>query len=100
MLGRFEEAVLMALLYIKRPATVADICEALADHKMPRSLGWVYTALDRMIRKKLVTRRKGEAAPKRGGKSRYLYNITSGGRVAVNEAQKARALWRRAAKGR
>jgi predicted transcriptional regulator len=90
----------MALLYIKGPATVTDICETLADHKMPRSFGWVYTALNRMIQKKLVTRRKGELTFQRGGKSRYLYKITSGGRVAVNEAHKAPALWSRTAKGR
>ena len=36
MLGRFEETVL-ALVYIKGSATVAQICEELADRKMPRT---------------------------------------------------------------
>jgi predicted transcriptional regulator len=97
MLGRFEETVLMALLYIERPATIAQICTALADRKLPRTFGSIYTVLDRMIEKKLVTRRKGEPTLQPGGRAKYLYKITSGGRVAINKAQKARALWSRAA---
>jgi DNA-binding PadR family transcriptional regulator len=97
MLGRFEEMVLMALLYIKGPATIAQIRDALADHEMPRTFGSIYTILDRMIGKKLVSRRKGEPTLQRGGRAKYLYKITSGGRVAINEAQKARALWSRTA---
>jgi PadR family transcriptional regulator, regulatory protein PadR len=93
MLGRFEEAVLMALLHVKGQATIADICDALADHKIPRSFGAIYTVLDRMLAKKFVTRRKGQPLPERGGKARYLYKITSGGRAPITRAQKARAAW-------
>jgi PadR family transcriptional regulator, regulatory protein PadR len=93
MLGGFEEAVLMALLHVKGRATIADICDALADHKMPRSFGAIYTVLDRMLAKKFVTRSKGEPLPERGGKARYQYKITSGGRAAIIKAQRARAAW-------
>jgi DNA-binding PadR family transcriptional regulator len=93
MVGRFEEAILMALLYSKGPATIADISDTLTNYKMPRSFGSIYTVLDRMIGKKFVTRRKGEPTFERGGKAKYLYKITSGGRVAIKEVQKARALW-------
>jgi PadR family transcriptional regulator, regulatory protein PadR len=93
MLGRFEEAVLMALLS-GGEATIADIYQVLADHKMARAFGAIYTVLDRMIAKKFVTRRKGEPLAERGGKARYYYKITSGGRAAVMETQKAAALWR------
>jgi PadR family transcriptional regulator, regulatory protein PadR len=92
MLGRFEEAVLMAL-FSGGEATIADIYQVLADHKMARALGAIYTVLDRMIAKKFVTRRKGDSLPERGGKARYYYKITGGGRAAVMEAQKAAALW-------
>lgn len=34
----------------------------------------------------------GEAALQPGGRAKYLYKIISGGRVAVSEAQKARAV--------
>ena len=80
MLGRFEEAVLLALMNATGEATIADIYEALADKLKRVSLGAIYTTLDRMIEKKFVTRRKGEALPERGGKARYYYAITSGGR--------------------
>jgi hypothetical protein len=43
MLGNFEEAVLMALLRVKGRATIADVYDALAGHKMPRSFGAIYT---------------------------------------------------------
>jgi DNA-binding PadR family transcriptional regulator len=93
MLGRFEEAVLMALIHLKGQATIGDLYEALAEHKMRRSFGAIYTVLDRMLAKKFVTRRKGEPLPERGKKARYIYRITSGGRAAITEARKARAAW-------
>jgi PadR family transcriptional regulator, regulatory protein PadR len=87
-LGRFEEAVLLALINARGEATTADVYEELAD-KLKRvvSFGAIYTTLDRMIEKKFVTRRKGEALPERGGKARYYYTITGRGRTAVIEAQ-------------
>ena len=97
MLGRFEEAILMALIHVKGQATIGDLYEALAKHKMRRSFGAIYTALGRMLAKKFVTRRKGEPLPERGGKARYQYRITSGGRAAIAEAQKVRAAWGKAA---
>ena len=96
MLGRFEEAVLMAL-FNGGEATIADIYQVLAEHKMARAFGAIYTTLDRMIDKKFVTRRKGDPLAERGGKARYYYKITGGGRAAVMEAQKAAAIWRGAA---
>jgi PadR family transcriptional regulator PadR len=59
---------------------------------MAWSFGAIYTVLDRIIAKKLVSRRKGEPIPERGGKARYFYKITSGGRAAVIKAQKAAAV--------
>ena len=93
MLGNFEEAVLMALLHVKGQATIADICDALADHEMPRPFVAIYAALDRMLQKKFVTRHKGDPRPERGGKARYQYKITSGGRAAIVKARRARAAW-------
>ena len=93
MLGRFEEAVLLALIHFKGQATIGDLYDALDEHKIPRSFGAIYTVLDRMLAKRFVTRRKGEPLPIRGKKARYIYRITNGGRAAITEAQKARAVW-------
>ena len=48
LLGRFEEAILMALIHINGQATIGDLSQALAEHKMRRSFGMLYTVLDRM----------------------------------------------------
>jgi PadR family transcriptional regulator, regulatory protein PadR len=87
-LGRFEEAVLIALINAKGEATTADIYESLADKLKRVSLGAIYTTLDRMVDKRFVEVRKGEPLPERGGKARNFYRITSGGRAAVIEAQR------------
>jgi len=87
-LGRFEEAVLMALINAKGEATTADVHASLADKLQRVSFGAIYTTLDRMVDKKFVEVRKGEPLPERGGKARNYYRITSGGRAAVIEAQR------------
>jgi PadR family transcriptional regulator PadR len=89
LLGRFEEAVLLALINAKGEATIADIYEALADKLRRVSFGAIYTTLDRMTEKKFVERRRGESLPERGGKARYYYKIRSAGRAAVIEARSA-----------
>lgn len=88
MLGRFEEAVPVALINAKDEATTADIYESLADNLQWVSFGAIYTTLYRMVDKKLVEVRKGEPLAERGGKTRNDYRVTSGGRAAVIEVQR------------
>jgi PadR family transcriptional regulator PadR len=87
-LGRFEEAVLVALINAKGEATTADVYETLANKLQRVSFGAIYTTLDRMLDKKFVEVRKGEPLLERGGKARNYYRVTSGGRAAVIEAQR------------
>jgi PadR family transcriptional regulator PadR len=87
-LGRFEEAVLMALINAKGEVTTAEVYEGLADKLKRVSFGAIYTTLDRMVDKKFVAVRKGKPLPERGGKARNYYRVTSGGRAAVIEAQR------------
>lgn len=84
MLGQFEEQILMALVAAKGEASTTDICDIYEKSvgKEP-SYGALYTCLDRMLDKKYVTRRKGEPEAKRGGKARFFYTITGGGRQAL-----------------
>ncbi len=93
MLGRFEEAILLVLIGAKGEATTAGIYEVLSEKLKKVSFGAIYTTLDRMEDKKFVTRRKGEPLAHRGGKARYYYKITNGGRTAVIESQKLTAEW-------
>lgn len=84
MLGQFEERVLLALVAAKGEATTSMICEIYEkDVGKEPSYGALYTCLDRMLEKKFVTRRKGEPEPQRGGKARFFYSITGGGRQAL-----------------
>jgi PadR family transcriptional regulator, regulatory protein PadR len=87
MLGRFEEAILLALLSAKGELTTAEIYNALAEKLKRVSPGAVYTTLGRMQTKKFVTRRRGDVVHERGGKARYYYRITGSGRAALIEAQ-------------
>ena len=93
MLGRFEELVLMALINAKDELTIAEIYEVLSNKGKRAAFGAIYTTLDRMGEKKFVTRRKGVALPERGGKARYYYKITNGGRATLIETQQTAASW-------
>lgn len=93
MLGRFEESILLALLAAPGEATTTDVYDALVKRLKHVSPGAIYTALDRMIAKKFVSRRKGDPLPERGGKARYYYKITKSGRTALIEAQNAAPSW-------
>jgi PadR family transcriptional regulator, regulatory protein PadR len=93
MIGRFEEAVLLALVNAKGELTIAEIYEVLADKLRRVSFGAIYTTLDRMGEKKFITRRKGAPLPERGGKARFYYKITGIGRAALIETQQTAALW-------
>jgi hypothetical protein len=55
MLGRFEEAVLLALIDAKDELAIAEIPDKM---KRESSFGAIYTTLDRMGEKKFITRRK------------------------------------------
>lgn len=85
MLGRFEEAVLLALINAQGEATISDVYKILATRLKRVSFGAIYTTLDRMLNKKFVEVRKGEPLAERGGKARNYSRITSGGRTAVLE---------------
>jgi DNA-binding PadR family transcriptional regulator len=48
--------------------------------------------LDRMGKKGLVTIRKGEPLPERGGKARLYYGLTNTGRAALQQAEQTSAM--------
>ena len=90
MLGPSEHAILSGLQGLKgAEATTTEIYKMLSGRLKIASLGAIYLALDRMIKRKLIARRRGEPLPERGGKARYYYKITISGRAALIEAQKA-----------
>jgi DNA-binding PadR family transcriptional regulator len=57
-------------------------------------LGAIYTALERLQVKGLVSSTIGDPTPERGGKAKRFFTVTAKGRRAIRDAQRAfTALW-------
>ena len=83
-LGEFEQILLLALLRLEPDAYGAAICREI-DAKTGRAvlLSAVYTTLDRLEKKGLVTHWVGDPTPERGGRRKKYYRLLPGGAEAV-----------------
>lgn len=94
----FEELVLLSVLIAGEDAYGAALQEILleeADREV--SLGAIYTALERLSRKGLVTSEMGEPTPVRGGRRKRQYTLTPEGLEHVTEVRRVRnRMWERA----
>ncbi|MGO8186979.1 PadR family transcriptional regulator [Rhizobium leguminosarum] len=86
MIGKFEELVLLALIKAGPSSQAAKVYEVFekTQSKMPKFAA-MYTALDRMANKGLVSERLDETGPK----PRRMFTITGAGRLALDEAVNA-----------
>ena len=58
------------------------------------SVGAIYTTLERLTAKGLVSARTTEPTPRRGGRSRRQFTVTAAGREAIRHAQQlAASAW-------
>ena len=98
-LREFEELVLLAVLVAGPDAYGASLQEVLdAEAGRAVSLGAIYTALDRLARKGLVSSELGEPTPVRGGRRKRHYEVTSMGLEEVKAIRRIRArMWERVA---
>lgn len=96
-LGEFEELVLLAIRTYRDAASSVGIKSALErDAKRRASLGAIYTALERLERKGLVSSWLGESTPVPGGRRRRLYRVTAAGVSTLRSAKSIReAMWNR-----
>lgn len=88
-LGMFETEVLDAL--VRRPHEAYGIsiqAEIAAQGRKP-SLGALYTTLDRLEAKGMVTSRWGEPTTQRGGRRKRYYTVTGKGQFALNRTHEA-----------
>lgn len=94
-LREFEELVLLSILVAAPDAYGASLQRALARHAGREvSLGAIYTALDRLARKGLVTSGLGDPTPVRGGRRKRLYGLTPEGLGHLREARQIRErMW-------
>ena len=89
-LGEFEQVVLLAILRLGEDAYGVTIRAEIADctDREPAP-GALYTTLDRLEEKGLVTSRLGDPTPVRGGRAKRYFEVTPSGRTAVARAQRA-----------
>jgi DNA-binding PadR family transcriptional regulator len=89
-LGEFEQVVLLAILRLGPEAYGVTIRrEIAACTERDPAPGALYTTLDRLDDKGLVTSRYGDPTPERGGRAKRYFTVTARGVRAVARAQRA-----------
>jgi DNA-binding PadR family transcriptional regulator len=88
-LGEFEQLVLFAVLHGDAPygAAIRDAIERRTGRQV--SAGAVYTTLERLEARGLVTSSWGDPTPERGGKRKRHYRIRPAGREALARSWEA-----------
>lgn len=90
-LGEFEEIVMLAILRLGDEAYGTTIRQTVEDvGERSTSIGALYTTLDRLERKGLISSVQGEATPERGGRSKRYFKIEAPGLKALREGQRIR----------
>ncbi|MBC7643826.1 MAG: helix-turn-helix transcriptional regulator [Thermoleophilia bacterium] len=94
-LGRLELAALLAVARLGDGAYGLPVRQDLSDRAgRDYSVGAIYTTLQRLETKGLLTSRASDPLPVRGGRSRRLFSVTGAGARAIRDAQQeAAAMW-------
>ena len=89
-LGEFEQLILLAILRLRDDAYGVSIRAELAD-RTGRNVapGALYTALDRLESKGLITSRMSDPTPQRGGRAKRHVTVTAAGIEALTRAVRA-----------
>ena len=89
-LGDFEQIVLLAILRVGENAYGVPIrAEIAACTNRDPAPGALYTTLDRLEEKGMVTSRLGDPTPQRGGRAKRFFTVTASGVAAVTQAQRS-----------
>lgn len=94
-LGEFEHMVLLVVLHLKERAYGVSIRREL-EERVGRSMarGALYTTLERLEAKKLLTSTLGDPTPERGGRSKRFFKVTAAGVEALQSSREAmEKLW-------
>lgn len=96
LLGTFEQAVLLAIVRLGAGAygrAILHQVQASLDRGV--SAGSVYTTLDRLEARGLLTSSLAEGTPVRGGRPRRYYKVAAEGLRALDDAHRTMtALWK------
>ncbi len=96
-LAAFEQLVLLALLSLEGDDAYGMNIRLVLRDQAGRdvSVPTVYSALDRLESKGLVSSRLGQATPERGGRAKKLFQVEPAGVRALQEGRKTlEAMWR------
>jgi DNA-binding PadR family transcriptional regulator len=87
-LGEFEMLVLFAVLELERDGAYGVPIREAIETRTGRtvSIGAVYTALDRLGERGLVSSEVGEPTAERGGRRKRLYRLERAGAEALSES--------------
>jgi PadR family transcriptional regulator, regulatory protein PadR len=89
-LGEFEQVVLLAILRLGENAYGVSIsAEITACTGREPAPGALYTTLDRLEDKGLVSSRLGDPTPQRGGRAKRYFAVNAKGRAAITRAQRS-----------
>ena len=90
-LGEFEQIVLLAILRAADEAYGVTIGSEIRLHATGRvpAAGALYTTLDRLEEKGLVSSEMGDPTPQRGGRAKRFFKITGTGLEALTQAQRS-----------
>lgn len=89
-IGELEHMVLLVILQLKDQAYGAQIRQYLAQRVgRDLSIGALYTTLERLEQKGLLTTSLGEATAERGGRAKKHFEITAQGSQALRRSKAA-----------
>ena len=87
---RNEEIILLAILKLKSNAYGVSIRKQIFQDMGDKwSFASIYQPLDNLVRKKYIRRIKGDPTARRGGKSKFYYEVTPEGLKNLKMLKKA-----------
>ena len=95
-LGEFEEVVLLAV-YVTDEEAYANVVKRSVEKHTGRNinLSAIHSALYRMERKGFLDSQLAEASPRRGGKKKRYFKVSTQGSEALTEVRRIRdSFWR------
>lgn len=94
-LGEFEQVVLLATARLGEDAYGMSIRREIEEKTSRKvSIGAIYATLERLQGKALLESRMGEVTPRRGGRPKKFFRLSSAGREALLSARRSMdRLW-------
>lgn len=89
LLSRSEEYVLLAVWKLAGNAYTVTILEEVSRMTGYRwQVGTIYMPLEKLSRKRYLRRYQGDPTPERGGRSKFLYELTNSGKEALRDIRR------------